>query len=347
MRRLSFTDLCLVVAIIGGLVLVLAAVWSTAAAAQAWLAAYLFWVGLPLGALYLTLAHGLTGGAWGITLRPALLAMLRAMPLLALFLVPVLIGAKQIYAWGAWGGRDWLALPFFAGRAVVYVVLWNVIALGIMRRARPDGWLAPGFAWPALILLFASTTLAAFDWLMTLEPRWTSTIFGLLVSSSWVLTGLAAAIAVSANADIPESAESLDQAARIMLAVVCLWGYFTAVQLIVIWESDLSHEIPWYLHRIAHGWRWAALAVAVCQFAIPFLILLWRPLRRSRWALLIAVGSALLGRLVENWWLSVPDFSQGFAWTEPVAFVAMGAAILFVGGRDVDLLPVGVRDVRR
>ena len=131
--------------------------------------------------------HGLVGGEWGLTLRPALAAMLRTTPLMALLLIPVLIGAPSIYPWALAGGHGWLSLPFFVGRAIAYVVLWNVIALGSGATAA-DGRLPPGFAWPALIVLFGTSTLAAFDWVMTLEPRWTSTIFGLLVTTGWVLS---------------------------------------------------------------------------------------------------------------------------------------------------------------
>ncbi|HEX3862814.1 MAG TPA: hypothetical protein VHY35_14085 [Stellaceae bacterium] len=337
-RRFSPVEICLGAAVVACAIVALIAVRHVGVAAQAWLAAYLFWVGPPVGALYLVLVHGLTGGAWGLTLRPGLAAMLRAMPLLALFLVPVLLGARHIYPWAASGGRDWLYLPFFAARAVVYVVLWNVIAVGAMRRVRPDGWLPPGFAWPALILLFASTTLAAFDWLMTLEPGWTSTIFGLLVSSAWVLSALSGALVIAAWPRVLGMTEPLDAPARILLALVLLWAYLSVIQLVVVWESDLSHEIPWYLRRSAGGWEWVALTVAAFQFVVPFLVLMWRKLRQSRKAVLAAASSVLVAHLAETWWLAVPDFGRAFGWADALAFIGMGAAFLFVAGRDLDPL---------
>lgn len=325
-------------------VLVLIAVHDEAAAAQAWLAAYLFWAGLPIGALFLLLTHGLTGGEWGLTLRPALLAMLRAMPLLALLLVPALFAARHIYPWAIAHERGWLALPLFTARAVTYVVLWNAIALGAVRRMQPDGWLPPGFAWPALILLFASTTLAAFDWLMTLEPHWTSTIYGLLVTSGWVVSGAAAALALTAGLAAPGIGEPLDAPARILLALVYLWAYLSVVQLIVIWESDLAHEIPWYLRRSVGGWQWVACLIALSKFAVPFFTLIWRPLRRSRPAVLAAALCVLSGSLAETWWLAVPDFGRRFGWADVLAAVAIGGAFILCGGRDFDFrLPLDVR----
>jgi hypothetical protein len=336
MRRPTRSELVLLVALVAVALVALIAIRHIDAAAQAWLAAYLFWAGLPIGALFLVLTHGLTGGAWGLTLRPALFAMLRAMPLLALLLIPVLFGARHIYPWAVAREHGWLALPFFAGRAVIYVVLWNAIALAAMRRIRPDGWLPPGFAWPALILLFASTTLAAFDWLMTLEPHWTSTIYGLMVTTGWAISALAAALALAAGFAAPVAEEALDAPARILLALVYLWAYLSVVQLIVIWESDLAHEIPWYLRRSADGWQFVALGIAAGEFVVPFLTLIWQPLRRSRQVVLAVALVVLAGHTAEICWLAMPDFTRGFGWANPLAFIAIGAAFLFVGGRDFD-----------
>jgi hypothetical protein len=195
-----------------------------------------------------------------------------------------------------------------------------------------------------LILLFGSTSLAAFDWLMSIEPRWTSTIFGLLVTAGWVLSATALALALASRYVPLGLGASLDGPSRIMLALVLLWAYLSVVQLVVIWESNLSDEIPWYLRRIAGGWQWVALGFVVCEFVLPFLILAWRPLRQSRTAVLIAALSILAAHLGEVWWLTVPDFGRAFDWTDPMAVVAMGAAFLFVGGRDLSSrLPLAAR----
>jgi hypothetical protein len=333
-RRPARSSALLAVAIVIVCILALVAWHDSDAAAQAWLTAYLFWAGLPVGALFLVLVHGLTGGPWGTALRPALAAMLRTMPLLALLLIPVLFGVRHIYPWAIAHEHGWLALPFFTARAIAYVVLWNVLALRAARVMLPDGWLPPGFAWPALILLLGSTTLAAFDWLMSLEPHWTSTIYGLLVAAGWTMAALAGALALAIGCAVLRSEDALDAAARILLALVCLWAYLSVIQLIVIWESDLAQEIPWYLRRLADGWQWVALFIGASEFIVPFLILIWQPLRRSPVPVLAAALCILAGHLAETWWLTVPDFARGFGWVQPVAFAGIGAAFLFVGARD-------------
>lgn len=171
---------------------------------------------------------------------------------------------------------------------------------------------------------------------MTLEPGWTSTIFGLLVTAGWVLSAMAAATALTAGLSGPGITMPLDAPARILLALVCLWAYLSVIQLIVIWESDLASEIPWYLRRLASGWQWVAFGIAILEFAVPFFTLIWQPLRRSRGAVLLAAGAVLAGHVAEIWWLTLPDFARGFGWADPSAFVGIGAAFLFVGGRHLD-----------
>jgi hypothetical protein len=337
MRRLSAAEICLLVGIIGCLLLALDAVWHGAASAQAWLAAWLFWIGLPVGALFFLLVHGLTGGRWGESLRPALLGMTGALPLLTLFLLPVLLDARQIYPWTRTGGQGWLDLPFFAIRAVGYLAAWNALALLVRRESRHDGGLPPMLAWLGLIVLFITTSLAAFDWVMTLEPRWTSTIFGLLVTAGWVLSALAAAILIALRGGSIGSAAGLEALARILLALLALWAYLTAIQLIVIWESDLVSEIPWYLRRMAGGWRSVAFIFPSLQFVLPFLMLLWQPARRLPWAVALAAASIVAAHLVEIWWLTVPDFSHPFGVAEPLAMVAIGGCVVFVIARDWSL----------
>jgi len=182
-------------------------------------------------------------------------------------------------------------------------------------------------------VLFLTASLAALDWIMSLEPRWTSTIFGMLVTAGWVLGALAAAMLLAPARGLPIDAPTRDDQARLLLALALLWAYLAAVQLIVIWESDLAAEIPWYLRRSAGGWKSIGILVAAAQFAVPFLLLMWRPVRRSPRAVTIIAAAMLAGHLADTWWLTVPDFSRGFGWQAPVAVIAIGGCVVFVIAR--------------
>jgi hypothetical protein len=332
MRRVRPAEIGLAVGAIAAAALVLAAIRHPGAAAQAWLAAWLFWVGLPVGGLFLILVHGMVGGSWGGALRVSLRDLVGLLPPLALFLIPILIGGRLIYPWARAGETGWLMPPFVAARAVAYVAAWGAIALAASYGRRTDGSLPGVIAWPCLIVLFATTSLAAFDWIMSLEPHWTSTIYGLLVTTGWALAGLAAAILLDLLRGTADEPARLDALARLLLALVVLWAYLSAIQLIVIWESDLSHDIGWLLRRRG-GWGVVAAGFATFEFIIPFLLLLWRPMRRAPGAVGLAAMSVLAAHLAETWWLAVPDFGRPFGWGEPVAAVAIGGCLLFFVAR--------------
>jgi hypothetical protein len=146
-----------------------------------------------------------------------------------------------------------------------------------------------------------------------------------------VLSALAVAIAATARRG---DGHAIEAPARIMLALVILWAYLSAVQLIVIWESDLSHEIPWYLRRAAGGWGYVALGFALAEFAVPFVVLVWQPLRCSAGVVAVAAAMIAVAHLVEIWWLTVPDFARPFGWPEPLAMIAIGGCVLLVVRRE-------------
>ena len=332
MKRLGHAEIGLALGVLAAVAIAVAAIWQPAATAQAWLAAWLFWIGLPVGALFVILAHGMVGGPWGIALRPTLHDLAATLPLLSLFLIPILFGGGLVYPWAHAGGTGWLAPPFVALRAVVYVAAWGAIALAARRRPGADGRLSGALAWPCLIVLFGTTSLAAFDWIMSLEPHWTSTIYGMLVTTGWALAGLSAAILIAIARGAADDPARLDTLARLLLALAILWAYLSAVQLIVLWESDLGHEIPWLLRR-GGAWGQVAVVFTVFEFVLPFLLLLWRPVRRSPFAVALVALSILAAHLIEIWWLAVPDFPVPFGWTEPVAVVAIGGCLIFMIAR--------------
>jgi hypothetical protein len=340
MRRVALPEVALVIGGVAAAILVAAWFHAPDQAAGAWLGAFLFWIGLPVGALFIVLAHALIGGAWIDPLRPALAGMLRSLRLLAWCIAPVLLAAPQIYPWARTADGGWLDLRFFAARAVVYLAIWLAIAMVARRHVLGEATLPPARAWPALIELFLTTSLAALDWIMSLEPHFVSTIFGMMVTAGWFSFAVACAVAGVAWRVGADAGERLDPLAQLLQASIILWAYLAAVQLIVIWESDLSAEIPWYLRRGAAGWEAAATALALLRFVVPFLLLLWQPLRRAPAAVLIAAGAVMLGHLADTWWLTIPDYRQPFCWVDPLAVVAIGGLLLFFIGRGPFLQPI-------
>ncbi|MCW2242860.1 hypothetical protein [Azospirillum canadense] len=303
---------------------------------RGWLAAFAFWVGLPLGALMLLLAHDLTGGRWGRPAREPLRAAAATMLLLALCLLPILFALPLLYPWARpeeaapLKNLFYLNGPFFVARALVFVVLWTLLSLVAAWRAAAVP--AP-VAVVGLILLALTATLAAFDWTMSLEPEWGSSIYGMMVISGHLLAALALATlaAVVAGPAVGEG-ERMDLGS-LLIAGILLWFYLSFMQFLIIWEEDLPKEISWYVARLAGGWGWVAVLGALGQGALPFFALIWWPVKRSRIGLGAVCGLLLASHLLECWWLVLPGTPGGWTWFAPVATLGIGGlwAALFLG----------------
>jgi len=334
----------LAIGAVGTLVVALVATRALEPAAGAWLAASLFWLSIPLGALALVFIHDLTGGRWGLTIAGPMRAAIAALPLLLLLFLPLLFALPSLYSWarpeeaGFLDNRFYLNEPFFIARFAACALIWIALAgLALWRsslwRGDPLGG-GSGLSGLALILLALTVTVAAIDWVMSLEPHWKSEIFGLLVGAGQLVAALAFLIlarlttrARSAPGEGP-LADRFHDLGTLLLAIVLVWAYFEFIQFLIVWEENLQDEIGWYLQRTTDGWGTVMAALAICHFAIPLLALVWAPVKRSRPALGLICALVLLAGLGNLWWMVVPDLPGGFTWIDPVAAIAVGALLV-------------------
>jgi hypothetical protein len=293
-----------------------------------WLFGFVLWIGLALGALLLLMAHDLTGGIWGETLQAPLEAAVATMPIAAIAGLPLLPGLAQIYPWlqpahaADAGNHLYLSQTFFLLRALCYFVIWLGFA-ALTLRPRPRLTSAPG-----LILAALAATFAAFDWTMSLEPKWNSTIYGLFVT----VTEAEAALALATLAAVARerSRQRLNPLGSLLFAGVLLWAYLAFMQFLIIWEENLPDEISWYLARIADGWLWMTAAIALCGFALPFAILVWWPLKCRPVSLAAAAALLLLGYALTQSWLIFPALPGKLGWPAAAAFFGIGGVWLAV-----------------
>ncbi|MBV9859386.1 MAG: hypothetical protein JO038_04695 [Alphaproteobacteria bacterium] len=297
---------------------------------RAWLAAVTGSTGLSLGALMLLQAHDLTGGSWGVAARPALTAISAMMPLNALAFLPVCFGLAQLYPWATLQPeRNFYLTPsFFLLRMAVYFALWLALTVLASRRGaaphKPSGWSAPG-----LILLGLTVTFSAFDWTMSLDPDWSSSIYGMFVTASDLVGALAAAtlvLALSGAARPGVGKDALNDLASLLLAGILLWAYLALMQFVIIWEENLPEEITWYLYRIVNGWAVIDWALAGCAVALPFAILVAWPLKRRPGWVAAASLFLLAGYVLTQWWLILPPRRIG--WLGPWLFIGFGGVWL-------------------
>lgn len=299
--------------------------------AYAWLAAVILVVGWPLGSIALIHIHALTGGRWGWAIRPHLAFGAAALAVVLPAILPIAALAGRLYPWmhpdiangllNTW----YLNSEFFYGRGIGYAVIWLAVGattLLAMRRTDPQPMLYK-IAAPCLILLELSVTFAAIDSTLSLEPEFKSSVYGMLVSAEGVLFALSLAT-FAALLIAPLEPAPREDLGKLMLALTIFWAYLDFMQILVIWNSDLPGEAAWYVHRIRSGWAWIAGLIALLHFFIPFFVLLWPQMQRSRRMLAVIAATLVVAEIPRAWWLVLPSSPRGFNWIDVAAMLALG-----------------------
>jgi hypothetical protein len=322
---------------------------------QSYLMAYMFCLSVTLGCLALGMVHQLSGGAWGIVIRRPVGAASRLLPLMTLLFVPVIVGMNNLYPWthAAIVARDeilqskraYLNVPFFLLRAGIYFITWNAISYWLNRWAvEQDRTADPQVARKmqklsaaGLVLYGLTITFASFDWLMSLEPHWYSTIYGVLILGGQGLSALAFLIGVLVwlsrrpPLDRIIAAAHFHDLGNLMLAFVMLWAYFAFSQYLIIWAGNLPQEISWYAHRLQTGWRFIGISLILFHFAVPFVLLLSRTMKREANLIVKVAVGILFVRLLDLFWLIAPEFhTSGIAvsWVDILLPGSLGAVWL-------------------
>jgi hypothetical protein len=281
------------------------------------------------------MVHALTGGDWGLALRPALLAASRRLPLMALLLLPVLIGVALVFPWANAQAADpslaaqrwWLDTPFFVARAVVVCGVWLWLAHGMRRRLATPA--AVRFAAGGLVLYALTVSVAAVDWVMSLVPRWHSTVLGILLGTAQLLAATALAVCVSVAGRDRETggwtSRRLNDLGSLLMVLVLAWGYLAFMDYLTAWIADLPAETVWYLPRVKTGWRWLGAFLVLFHLALPFAVLLSRQAkRRTAWLAGVALW-LFLAQVGYVAWLVLPGLrTQAVTWSDPLAWIGIG-----------------------
>ena len=323
---------------------------------RAYLVAWLLVVGVAVGCLAISMLHHMSRGAWGLMVRRPMEAAARTIPLVALLSIPILLGMKQIFVWARpevvahdiiLQEKHWyLNVPFFILRLVIYFVVWGGFGFILDRLSRrqdsaPDPGLARRMqliAAPGLAIYCLLATFASVDWLMSLQPHWFSTIYGIYFFGGQGLSALAFIILIALYLSRREPMERVlaprhfHDYGKLFLAFVMLWAYFSFSQFLIIWAGNLPEEIIWYVRRIENGWGWLALAIVVFHFGMPFFLLLSRNLKRVPKRLGGLALFMLFMRWVDLYWQAEPAFHKGefyFHWLFLATLLGLGGIWLY------------------
>jgi hypothetical protein len=334
---------------------------------RAWLVGWVYWVGVALGCLALSLLHHLTHGDWGIVLRRVMEAATRTLPWMLLLFLPLVFGLKELYVWARpeevaahellHAKEPYLNVPFFAIRQVLYFLIWGAAAFLISRMsARQDRGEDPGItrrmqllAGPALAGYCLAVTFASVDWLMSLQPEWYSTIYGVYLMGSQALTALAFLIAFGLWLARREPFDRVlhprlfHDYGKLFFAFVMLWAYFSFSQYLIMWSGNMPEEISFYLERFHHGWGIVALLLVVFHFVLPFVFLLSRDIKRNARRLVWIAGLMLVMRWVDLLWQVEPAFhvqNPAMYWAYLSAPIGIGGLWLFFFLRELHRAPL-------
>lgn len=346
---------------------VVAGTFRPAAFFHGYLFGFMLWVSVPLGCAAVLMLHHVGGGRWGESIRVPSERALRTLPLFVLLFVPIVIGLETLYGWARAGElaqspmlqakKAYLNVPFFLMRAGFFLGLWAIggwlLSTWSIRQARHqhDATLTRRLKRTAalgLVVYFLTVTFASVDWVASLEPEWSSSIFGLYVALGQALTALGVLV-VLAHVLAPSSERSsvvprpiLRDLGNLLLTFVVLHAYLAYAQFFLIWIGNLPREIVWYLQRTSGGWGVVSVGLMVIHFALPFFALLFRSIKKSRRALLTVVGVILFGRLLDFAWLVLPAMGPvdaGYVLLALAIGAAMGGlwlgAYLWMGGAQV------------
>jgi hypothetical protein len=299
----------------------------------------------------------LTGGAWAFVMRRSLEAATRTLPLLAILFLPILLGLHWLYPWTLPAVRAadariqakalYLNVPFFVVRAAFYFAVWLLLAYLINRWSRENDRTGDPLVFrklarlsaPGLVLYAFTITFASIDWVMSLEPHWYSTIFGMIFMTGQGLSALAFAtlVLVLLSRDRPFAdilrVTTMRDVGNLVLAFVMLWAYTSFSQLLLIWAGNLPEEIPWYVHRLGPGWQWIGLSLAVFHFFVPFVLLLMRRTKQALPMLRAVVILLLFMRLLDLFWMVGPETYQGrlvVSWQDFATTIAIGGLFVAV-----------------
>ncbi len=336
-------------------------------ALRAWLLGFIFWGGIGIGGLGILILQHLTGGAWGIVIRRTAEACSRTLPIIAVLFVPLAIGVltHSIYEWTHLADdkavnwrAPYLTAHWFVIRAVIYFVLWGIMAYFLnqwsLKQDQTDDFEtalkmaedSSKFSGPTMVFYVLVVSFAAIDWVMTLDPHWYSTIWGLLFATGWALScfcfavALLAVLANKAPMNRILGSKHFHDIGKLMLALVMVWAYFNFSQFLIIWSGNLPEETRWYLTRMEGAWGVIGILLIVFHFAFPFLVLLNRDVKRNaKWLAATAVFILVL-RLVDMFYLIGPspqigtdgksaDFVTSFSWMYLIAPLGVGGIWLW------------------
>jgi hypothetical protein len=316
---------------------------------SAYLIGYMFWLGLALGCMAILMLYHLVGGAWGTVIRRILESGMMTLPMMLVLFLPILFHLPRLYFWARPDGladpkiadiaHSYLNFNGIAIRYVMYFAIWIGMAFFLNRWSTEQDSIAGqstlrfrALSSIGLVIYSLTISFAVIDWVMSLQARWISTIYGLLFIAGEALSAFCFVVVIETilgkrkpMSEYLNDTEIHDHG-KLMFAFVMVWAYFNFSQWLIIWAGNLPEEIPWYVRRLHGGWENVGLFLVVFHFAVPFALLLSRQLKREARTLVRLASWLIFMRMVDIFWHIEPASHLGFhlSWLHFTVIAGMG-----------------------
>ncbi len=299
-----------------------------------YLTAYIFWLSIALGGMFMTMVHHVTNATWSTVIRRITENMAGTMPVFVLLFIPIIFGLHELFHWSHAGVMDpssqsfdhilyekqgYLNETFFYIRAFFYLAVWTVFSYLLRKKSIQQDSTGKDYklafkklSAPWLILFALTTTFASFDWMMSLDAHWFSTIFGVYFFSGVFLSGLTFLLILLIylrSQNILQNVVTIEHyqdIAKFMFAFIIFWSYMAFSQYFLIWYANLPEENYWFLYRWDNTWQNLSLLLIFGHFVFPFIALITRAAKRNVKFLLFMSAWILLMRFVDLYWIIMP-----------------------------------------
>lgn len=332
-----------------------------------YLVSFGFWTTLGLGALFFVMLHHLTNATWSVVLRRLVENFMAVLPYMVIFILPVLLNLNGLYRWSRPAAvmqdqllqhkapylNDW----FFILRTGLYFSVWFLMVRNLYRTSLLQD---SGFeekqverlrkiSAPGMVLFALTVTFAAFDWFMSQDAGWYSTIFGVYIFSGGLVSILAfitlSSLILRRGGVLSDSLteEHYHDLGKLTFAFVVFWGYVAFSQYFLIWYANIPEETIWFHHRYQGGWKYISLLIVFGYFVVPFVSLISRGPKRNYPVMLIMAGWLLLMHWVDLYWIIMPNYNAhdaSISWMDIAAMLLIGGTYLWLFWRKFSSRPV-------
>jgi len=369
----------LILLILGAVLGIVAFFVDNTRASFNYLLSYTFLISIAVGALFLIALEYVTNADWSVPFRRIVEIFAGLIPFLAILVIPLLFSMHDIYHWThaevvaqdeiLQGKEPYLNLPFFITRVFVILGIWYIFYFILSRNSLKQdssgdqNLTTINIRLSAIFIpLFAVTiSITAFDWLMSVDPHWFSTIFGVYYFSGTVIAVLAAvtiaAVYFKEHGYLHEriTQDHLYSLGALMFVFVNFWAYIAFSQYMLIWYADLPEETLWFLQKWEGSWALFSIFLLIIHFVVPYILLLSQPAKMDPLRLKISAAVLLFAHFFDLYWMVMPEMpglEKGyiFSWIDfvfPIAAIGFVMIVFNMKAKKENLIPVGDPKLRR